>query len=216
MFRFGWLARWSLFIFLGCQENKSPAVLPYYNTPDFMPHFLTAQQAEKKITHKIDSFQVVDQMGKSITLQDLKGRIHIANFFFTRCGVVCPAMMQHLKKVVTAFQGDTSILFISYSVMPWVDSAQLLKEYALYNKYNSLQWHLCTGNTASIYRLARQSYFAEELLGYTKDSTDFLHTEHVLLVDPNLRLRGIYNASLILDMEQLQKDIALLRKELIE
>jgi protein SCO1/2 len=50
-------------------------------------------------------------------------------------------------------------------------------------------------------------------LGFSKDSTDFLHTEHVLLIDPSLRIRGIYNGTLALDMEQLLADLKLLQKE---
>jgi protein SCO1/2 len=50
-------------------------------------------------------------------------------------------------------------------------------------------------------------------LGFTKDSTDFLHTEHVLLVDGGGRIRGVYNGTLALDMEQLEVDINSLSKE---
>ncbi|MFX4827895.1 hypothetical protein ABTB65_19375, partial [Acinetobacter baumannii] len=60
---------------------------------------------------------------------------------------------------------------------------------------------------------ARKSYFAEEDLGFTKDSTEFLHTEHTMLVDRNGRIRGIYNGTLQLEIEQLIKDIQLLKKE---
>ena len=49
-------------------------------------------------------------------------------------------------------------------------------------------------------------------MGFTKDSSEFLHTEHVVLVDKKLRLRGIYNATLKLEMKQLKEDIALLIK----
>jgi protein SCO1 len=55
--------------------------------------------------------------------------------------------------------------------------------------------------------LARQSYFAEEDIGFNKDSTEFLHTEHVLLVDRRKRIRGIYNGTLQLEIKQLIKDI---------
>ncbi|MEL4881708.1 SCO family protein, partial [Shewanella algae] len=74
-------------------------------------------------------------------------------------------------------------------------------------------WHLLTGDKSSIYTLARKSYFAEEDLGFTKDSTEFLHTEHTMLVDRYGRIRGIYNGTLQLEMEQLIKDIQLLKKE---
>ena len=50
-------------------------------------------------------------------------------------------------------------------------------------------------------------------MGFTKDSSEFLHTEHVVLVDKKLRLRGIYNATLKLEMKQLKEDIALLIKK---
>ena len=77
---------------------------------------------------------------------------------------------------------------------------------------NSENWHFLTGDKYKIYSLARKSYFAEEEIGFTKDSTDFLHTEHFLLVDKGLRIRGIYNGTLGLEMEQLIEDILLLNK----
>jgi len=64
-----------------------------------------------------------------------------------------------------------------------------------------------------IYKLAHQSYFAEEDLGFTRDNTEFLHTEHIILTDQNKRIRGIYNGTLQTDIQQLIKDIETLKKE---
>jgi protein SCO1/2 len=61
--------------------------------------------------------------------------------------------------------------------------------------------------------LARQSYFAEESIGFAKDTSGFIHTEHLLLVDKNKRIRGIYNATLELEIQQLIKDVITLKKE---
>tara|TARA_B100001057_G_scaffold368305_1_gene371775 strand:+ start:466 stop:687 length:222 start_codon:yes stop_codon:yes gene_type:complete len=66
---------------------------------------------------------------------------------------------------------------------------------------------LLTGKKREIYRLARCSFFAEKDLGFTKDSTEFLHTEHIVLVDDMLRLGGIYNATLKPDIIQLKQDV---------
>jgi len=52
--------------------------------------------------------------------------------------------------------------------------------------------------------LARQSYFAEEDFGFSKDSTQFLHTEHFILVDRHLELEA----------QQLIKDIVVLKNSL--
>lgn len=72
---------------------------------------------------------------------------------------------------------------------------------------------MLTGKKEKIYELARKSYFAEENIGFSKDTTDFLHTEHILLVDKNKKIRGIYNATLELEIQQLIKDISTLKKE---
>ena len=105
------------------------------------------------------------------------------------------------------------MVILSYNVTPWLDSVDRLKKYALNKQITDPNWHLLTGSKSEIYELARQSYFTEEDLGFTKDSADFLHSEHVLLVDKNGHLRGIYNCTLQLEIEQLQKDINLLLKE---
>jgi len=61
--------------------------------------------------------------------------------------------------------------------------------------------------------LARKSYFAEKNIGFSKDSTEFLHTEHFILVDKTKRIRGIYNGTLSLEMQQMMDDIKTLENE---
>ena len=78
----------------------------------------------------------------------------------------------------------------------------------------SSNWHFLTGEKSKIYSLARQSYFAEEDFGFSKDSTQFLHTEHFILVDHNKKIRGIYNGTLELEAQQLIKDIVVLKNSL--
>ena len=125
-------------------------------------------------------------------------------------------MMSKLSKLNSGSANDKDIVFLSFSVTPWRDSVGRLREYANTNKIISPNWHLLTGSKADIYTLARRSYFEEEALGFTKDSTDFLHTEHVLLVDKTGRIRGIYNGTLELDIEQLSKDIKVLKAEAVD
>ena len=116
-------------------------------------------------------------------------------------------MMKHLKILQRAFRQNNNVMMLSYSVAPWIDSVGRLRKYAGNMQITSPNWHLLTGDKNNIYTLARRSYFAEEDLGFSEDSADFLHTEHILLVDRKLRLRGIYNGTLQLEVEQLRKDI---------
>jgi protein SCO1/2 len=121
-------------------------------------------------------------------------------------------MTANMRTVNKAFAQDTTVVLLSYSVTPWTDNVATLKEYAQHEGVNG-NWHLLTGKTSVIYALARQSYFAEESLGYSKDSSEFLHTEHFLLVDKQKRIRGIYNGTLRLEMQGLIADIQELKKE---
>ena len=105
------------------------------------------------------------------------------------------------------------VLFLSHSVLPEIDTVEQLKRYTQNFDIDDKRWHFVTGNKAEIYQLARQSYFAEEEIGFNKDSTEFLHTEHFILVDRNKRIRGIYNGTILLEMDRIIEDIQLLYKE---
>lgn len=199
----------SLLFVLGCKTSEKD-VLPYYNDPSFTPVFLNASDASKKISHRIGNFVFTDQLGRPFDAELLNGKIHVANFFFTGCGSICPGMMQKLSAVQQTVMSD-NITFLSFSVTPWSDSVPRLKAYADLHNIDDQKWKLLTGKTSEIYHVARQFYFAEEALGFTKDSTNFLHTEHVLLIDRKRRIRGIYNGTIQLDMNQLITDIRLLQ-----
>lgn len=203
----------SLFLVVACQNKPSKNALPYYNNPNFDPLFLTDLEAEKQIDHQIANFSMTDQNNKIITQKNIEGKIHVANFFFTSCGSICPKMTNNLIAVQDKFKDQKDIVLLSYSVTPWQDSVPVLKNFAEKYKITASNWHLLTGKKNAIYQLARQSYFAEENIGFAKDTSEFMHTEHLLLVDKDKKIRGIYNATLELEIQQLIKDILTLKEE---
>lgn len=189
----------------GC-NHTAPVALPYYHTSDFTPLW----QANADTIHRIAPFRFRDQQGNTITEKDYEGKIYAANFFFTTCFGICPKMMNNLQLVADTFAANQDVLLLSFSVMPEVDTIEKLNEYARLNNIDATRWHLLTGNRAAIYSLARQSFFAEAEPGLSKDSTEFLHTEHILLVDNQGHIRGVYNGTLELDAKRLTDDMRLL------
>jgi len=213
MFRIVFLLSSSL-LFFGCRSSESEMRLPYYNSPDFTPIFISNREdVSRQIPHKINDFQFLNQDSILINQKIIEGKIHVANFIFTTCGSICPVMTQNLKIVYDSLKGDPKLMLLSYSVTPWIDRPHILRQYMMNHDIKGNQWQFLTGSKGAIYSLARQSYFAEEDLGFTKDSMEFLHTEHVLLVDRHKRIRGVYNGTLSLEMFQLIKDIRNLEKE---
>jgi protein SCO1 len=203
----------SSFLFWSCTDSiEETFKLPYYNQPDFSPEFLTNKDIiNSKIKHKIQDFEFLNQDSVAISQQDIEGKIHVANFIFTKCGVVCPVLTKNLKIVNDSLRSEKDLVFLSYSVTPWIDSPSILKAYKQRNKIKNTNWHFLTGSKSEIYNLARKSYFAEEDIGFAKDSTQFLHTEHFILVDKDKRIRGIYNGTLSFEMQQLIEDIKTLK-----
>jgi protein SCO1/2 len=204
---------------INCQSAKQDEqiaddAVPYYNTPDFTPVWLTTPaEVNRKITHRIADFSFRDQSDKQITQATVTNKIHVANFFFTACPSICPKMTNLLKAVQDTFRNEPKVILLSYSVTPWLDSVQQLRRFAERQHILPAKWHLLTGDRSQIYELARKSYFAEEAIGFTKDSTEFLHTEHVLLIDRNRRIRGVYNGTIPLDIDKLISDIKSLLQE---
>lgn len=189
---------------MSCSSPDKELKLPSYHTPDFSPHF---NLSTVKGPHKISNFTFTNQLNKKITQENIEGKIHIANFIFTSCGSICPVMTKNMMLINDSFKENPNVSILSYSVTPWKDTPQQLYDYAKDRNIKNPNWHFLTGSKSKIYQLARQSYFAEEDLGYTKDSTEFLHTEHFILVDKNKTIRGIYNGTLLTDIDQLKKDI---------
>lgn len=198
-----------------CQpkEQTQKENLPYYHTADFTPNWYTKKQLDTLKLHKISEFSFTDQDGKKVSSESVKGKIYVANFFFTICPSICPTMTQNLLVVHNTFKNNANILMLSHSVMPATDTVAQLKKYANRWKIDTQRWHLLTGEKDKIYTLARQSYFAEKEIGLQKDKNEFLHTENAFLIDKNGYIRGVYNATLPLDVENLVKDIRVLKAE---
>lgn len=182
--------------------------VPYYNTADLTPTWQSSAEV-----HKVQDFSFTNQEGEEVTNDIFEHKVYVANFFFATCPGICPKMNSNMKTVAEKYSNNDAVKFISHSVTPYIDSVPKLKEYADMHGIDSKQWYLVTGSKGDIYRLARQSYFAEDEIGFNSDSTEFLHTERFVLVDKNKQIRGVYNGTVSLEMERLVTDIDMLLKE---
>ena len=203
-----------LFVFLiGCSQKQQSYELPFYNSSDFTPVWVLEGESIPDTIHKVDAFSFTDQNGNTITNSTYEGKIYAANFFFTSCPSICPVMTNNILKVEEKFESDDDVMFISHSVTPDIDSVARLKTFSKTYNIDNSKWHLVTGDKAEIYNLAWYSYFADEDPGFSEDSSEFIHSEHVLLVDKNGYIRGVYNGTLELEMQRMSDDISLLKQE---
>jgi protein SCO1 len=161
--------------------------------------------------HRIQSFDLVSQYDEKVSLNQWEDKIVVANFFFTHCPVVCPKMTRSLKRVQELYPGKNDLLFSSFSVDPGRDSVSRLKDYAAQMDIRD-NWLLLTGDKKQIYRLARKSFLVSATDG-DGGPQDFIHSELLILVDKNKRIRGYYNGTIATEVDDLIRDISRLKKE---
>jgi protein SCO1/2 len=161
---------------------------------------------------KIEDFRMVNQNGEVVTLKKWDNKIAVVDFFFTHCPSVCPKMTANLKKVQEAYKEDPMITISSFSVDPERDSSVRMKEFARKFKVDDQNWDLLTGDKTEIYRLARKSFMVVATDG-DGGPTDFIHSDKLVLVDKNKKIRGFYDGTSETETKNLINDIKKLKNE---
>lgn len=165
------------------------------------------------IWHSAKNMVFTNQLGKTVTLDSLKGKILVIDFFFSRCPTVCPGMAKAMKKLQGSFtnSNDSIVQFISISIDPEHDSVPQLRKFA--NRYTSNHdsWWFVTGDKKDIYDFALNDLKAS--VADADVDTAFIHTENFFLLDRNRVVRGWYNGFDTVKQAKLVSDIPLLMLE---
>ena len=191
---------------------KPKKVLPIYQPSMVNYELVDSTLQHVKKYHKIAPFSFENQNGKTITQDDYEGKIYIADFFFTTCPTICPKMTANMVNIQEEILNDSTVMLLSYSVTPKIDSVPQLKKYAIEKGVNDEKWNLLTGNKKEIYTLARKSYLVVKENG-DGGPYDMIHTENFILVDPEKRIRGFYDGTDTLAMRELLIDLEILKDE---
>lgn len=197
-----------------CGGSRVGEHLPFYSSADLTAEWIEPGSAEAARAHRIDDFDLVDQDGVHVTRSSLAGHVYLANFVFSTCSSVCPRMSATFARVQAAFVDDPRVALVSHTVDPEHDTPERLRAYA--SRFGAVRgrWHFVRGDRPTVYALARRSYFAEREPGLTRDATQFVHTENVLLVDGDGHVRGVYEGTLLAEAERMITDIRRLEHEM--
>lgn len=166
--------------------------------------------------HKIQEFQLTDQKNQAFGSKDLKGKVYVAEYFFTTCGTICPIMNTQMQRVQEKFKGNSKFHIVSITVDPEHDSSKVLLKYAEAHQASNKQWHFLTGKKDKLYSLARRSFFLlkpAEVRNQGDVGSDFIHTNYFVLVDQEGQIRGYYDGTSEHEVDVLMEDIDLLLQE---
>ena len=189
---------------------KPLETLPIYQPAEVNEKLVDSSIIHVSKYHKIADFKLTNQNGEKITQEYYKDKIYVADFFFTTCQDICPVMTKNMYQLQQELKNDNSILFLSHTVIPEIDTVEQLKKYAIENKIDESRWNLVTGDKKQIYELARKSYLAVEDVEFGE--FDMIHTENFMLIDKQKQIRGFYDGTNSEEIQRLLKDIEILKQ----
>ena len=172
----------------------------------------TGEQTKDTIWHHVRNINFTNQLGKKVSLDDLRGKVLVIDFFFTRCPSVCPGLARNMKRLQDSFVKNADIVqFISISVDPEHDSVTQLRKFADRFNVNHDSWWFVTGDKKDIYDFGLHEINAS--IADIDVDTAFIHTTNFFLLDSNHIVRGWYDGFDSVKQEQLVQDIPTLMLE---
>jgi protein SCO1/2 len=194
--------------------SKDAVQMPgrYFEPDSVIVNTKNGKTTTDTLWHHVRNIRFTNQLGKKVSLDDLKGKVIVIDFFFSRCPSICPGLARSMKRLQDSFiKNDSIVQFISISVDPEHDSVPQLRKFADRFNINHDTWWMVTGDKKDIYDFALHELKAG-VVDVTMD-TGFIHTENFFLLDSNRVVRGWYNGFDTVSQAKLVRDIPLLMLE---
>jgi protein SCO1 len=159
----------------------------------------------------LPEFAFVDQTGAPFTSNDVRGKVWVADFIFTRCPTICPAMTQVMAKVQHRSRNlGSAFRLVSFSIDPANDTPAVLQAYAEKHAFSPRLWSFVTGGSPeAIQTMVNESF----KIAAGRDSASpggMFHGSHFVLVDPRMQIRGYYDSTDAEAIDRLLRDVGLL------
>ena len=164
------------------------------------------------VYHTVPPFALIAHDSSLFTSDQVKGKIYVANFFFTHCPAICPAMIEQMKRLQGNTKDIEELVFLSHTIDPERDSIPRLQEYIAERELNTDNWYFLRGEKDEVYELGQDGYMINAMEDEYAEG-GFLHSEHFVLIDREGHIRGLYVGTDPVEVDQLEKDIRKLLKE---
>ena len=138
------------------------------------------------VIRAVPEFSLTDQDGRTVTKDDLRGKIWIADFIFTQCAGPCPLMTARMLEMQKALVKTPDVKLVSVTVDPENDTPEVLKAYAEANFADPERWKFLTGDKAVIEKLVTEGFMQH----LSEEDGEPVHGTMFLIVDGNGMVRS--------------------------
>lgn len=169
----------------------------------------------------IPAWSLTDQDNAPYGSEQLRGKIYVANFIFTRCPSSCPRLSRKMAALTARLRasGDR-VRFVSISVDPEYDTPERIKAFGARYGADGSRWRFVTGPFDRVLRAIDQGFRVSSGMsspGQTAandfDPYALAHSNHFALVDGASTMRGAYSVEEDSGVERLALDVEALLSE---
>lgn len=195
-----------LYYLLQAKGKNRYKPLPIYGPKTVLATFKTKRGKVIPDTfyHTIKSFKFTNQDGATLAFADLKHKIVIINFFYTRNRNLNNTLNKRLKSLYDEYKNNKIIKFVSISVDAQFDKPPILKQYAQSLKVNTKQWYFLTGDGEEVLNMAKKQFYVN---AHKVNDKEFIVSEKLILLDAEHRIRGYYDGTSVSATLQLSDEI---------
>lgn len=196
-----------ILILSSCQQDSKNNTLPILGNKHVEEVTVGGKTMEDTIYHQIADFSFTNQDNHQVTNEDVKGKVYVADFFFTSCPTICPIMKKQMLRVYEAFKDHPDFMILSHTIDPEYDTVALLKDYSLrLGIEDASTWNFLTGEQEKIFEIGQTSYLTTAM-DDKNEPGGFLHSGAFVLIDREGRIRGVYDGTKETQVNVLIKDL---------
>lgn len=187
-----------------CQNDENNTTESQLALPVLGPKMVNPQG--DTLYHTIGSYKFIDQNRNEFTEDITKGKVYVADFFFTSCPVQCPKMSSQMKRLATNTQDIEGLIFVSHAIDYKRDSVERIQEYIQNNGLDFKNWYFLEAKEYYTNVIATEDYLLlskEDVLA----AGGYAHSPLFALIDREGRIRGYYDGQVTEEVDQLEKDI---------
>ncbi len=178
-----------------------------------------------KIYGRVPDFTLIERSGRKISLANLKGKVWVAQFFYTYCTDICPLTVPQMGLLHLEYLNDpefrSAVRFVSITVDPERDTPGVLSKYAERFSSDHDLWLFLGGDKPGIIRLAQHGFKLgvgeepnpPEVAKKTGEEKELFHSNRLVLIDRNAQIRGYYSGIDAEAMVRLRRDLKTLLTE---
>jgi protein SCO1/2/putative membrane protein len=149
-------------------------------------------------------FTLTDCHGKSVSRDDLKGKVWVAHFFFTECAAGCSVTTDNMARLQEQLADCPGVVLVSFTVNPTADTPERLRDYADQRKADPRRWLFLTGDESVLHPLIQNGFkVGLEKTTDARPGYQVVHSFNVMLVDQSGRIRGYVDGKSESEMQRL-------------